>query len=1095
MTTPVEPFRGKEEVPLNTYCQTGKLGVTNLTQTLSGKRKISFDNTEALSKKVQTLHSASIHLSNVCSSSSSSYSSSSSSHGLEIQKKLEHVLKAYMPTSFGLTCGMNAIVRSKSILEPLRTSQQQVYINSSAVFKNSNPRADEEESNVQQIMNILAPGLFVSAFRFRDLNTNRFGESNLMIRSMPAEDRSLVFCTKKSTHLFKKLLVPIVSRLSDIDQRIYSSLSHDQDLYFIPNYMLYNQKYDGCLITYSILQKEVFNYKNNEGNWKQVSFKELQRLWLTEAINRSTIIEIGKKSSEFFNNLTYRFILGTQKSLHRIDYLFDAVDIPWKLLSPEVFQKNNLAFSNSSSSSRSPSTSYQSFKNVNSKPFYNQMQTLHQIEKDLILSHKNQNNNEFEFILNHLISTIDHDSQLALLYTGICQFYDLHQSNIGIEMSIGYDEFIDFINNSHNYNVIDINGNESIKTISGLNFLKMYKEGTINGQTLILLDSNRCIKDSLDLMKALTIDSTIYQEYNEGQFSYFEKQNVKINELYTDFQNKVVKPQTSIRFINKVGELQEKNLENFTHLIETIALSPELYEYFTHCIYDYMDQKFSFDDFKSHYNLNSESFSILKCLFIPIKHTPIIQKIVNLKSKLIFFDLDLSLEEDNRLIYNRKVSIPYYSEILNLKARDIPLSPKAMTDFCENNQWDLLEKWIWKRDSFIWQFLPLDLPFIKETLNEYFENSTNSLSSLRETQHNSTVESLRNSFINELSKLDEHRIFWEKVEEQLALDKTKGWFAPYYKVTEEDTLESISKSYNLTINELKELNAIDKLTVTQKIKVHISMLNENKNAITQRKLFAKEFFPRITFNQGKAIQERHSRSTQYLQNYAKLTQLKLPSIINIYEEEINGSEANLIHLDNDEKYNKKKKELLELISILIKSTMCKTMPLNSLDRNAQLIILEGFLKDLDLFFNVLKRPVFFKLMNNGNQALVNNEINTPAAQYNKKIQATNNMIDACIDMYNNYINQIKPTYFNVMKSMYPLLGDLCKLNEMVNKAQKHYDFRNTPMSEALAASERFSQTLNDSDSNKADILNLVKLLEAEMQNYLNDYHLPAIVGE
>src|SRR5262249_4997653 len=130
-----------------------------------------------------------------------------------------------------------------------------------------------------------------------------------------------------------------------------------------------------------------------------------------------------------------------------------------------------------------------------------------------------------------------------------------------------------------------------------------------------------------------------------------------------------------------------------------------------------------------------------------------------------------------------------------------------------------------------------------------------------------TIATIRQKFSQDLAKIDSIKTseFWQIVQNALSQDP-QGYFKPYI-IQPGDTFESISKKFNIDIQELKELNPdVRVLRAGRKLVMKPDLTAKTSCAYDHRERIAMQLFPQATHFQIEAFQERLASRDEYLQS-------------------------------------------------------------------------------------------------------------------------------------------------------------------------------------------------------------------------------------
>ncbi len=210
-----------------------------------------------------------------------------------------------------------------------------------------------------------------------------------------------------------------------------------------------------------------------------------------------------------------------------------------------------------------------------------------------------------------------------------------------------------------------------------------------------------------------------------------------------------------------------------------------------------------------------------------LKNLPDLCQALEVRWRLIIFDTDLALSEDNRLQKQFKGQreghlIPLRSAFLSTEWKDKALNPQVLEIINQVGTDKSVREWMARSDAPIYAGLPANIKSrIQNRVNDVI--SAYNLSRLREKGYEPTVARLRKRFIQEISvlKTSHHRQFWQAMESDL--------------------------NYDLT----------------------------SPQAWDTREWVAGQLFPRLTLRQQTALIERQERRRSYLDSYQELTTSQL----------------------------------------------------------------------------------------------------------------------------------------------------------------------------------------------------------------------------
>lgn len=322
--------------------------------------------------------------------------------------------------------------------------------------------------------------------------------------------------------------------------------------------------------------------------------------------------------------------------------------------------------------------------------------------------------------------------------------------------------------------------------------------------------------------------------------------------------------------------------------------------------------------------------------------------------KLVLFDLDVCLAEDNRFQYqlisrsNKKdFLIPLRSTFLSTQWKDQPLSEETIQELMQSDEIDKeTMKYIGREDAPIYKLIPQgEKEKIQEELNPIIQKYRLS----QKENQNFTIEELRKEFVDDLKRQQQ---LWDRFQ-----------ILPYIVdrvQTDDNRWEQLAKCYETTTDELKKLNP--KLPKRGDF-IHLPskfITSSSENADRIRGKYAKQLFPRLTAPQQTALLERMQHRKEYLIHQKALTESSLQG-----------------------------KDLLNQMKEFIENS---STPLSFLRReNYRKRLEEQESKGADSFFH------------------------SQTLQDIQKIKT-------------DLAKECQPTYFNLMKAMYPFLGDAYELS-------------------------------------------------------------------
>ena len=671
---------------------------------------------------------------------------------------------------------------------------------------------------------------------------------------------------------------------------------------------------------YSICEKIHWLYQNEDELWTEIDFKTLQSLWLYDQVNLETPIcqiikkvDVKKISQKDFNSGEWWIIDSSDKltvinteMLEQLSnkphtsfaYLFSpqekigeitdpplkkALQVNWQLNLPQVYQiivTPSLNRHIKSDIQISPIT------NVVAKPFV-KMTLLKQLQKD----------GYFEYVDYCSESLLPH-SEEVMMATAELQCFDLHKGNIGLNSDLLPLEFT-ILNCCYQFSYKtdrDIKDKVSFK-----DFLNDYHIHHINEETLIQVTISPTLKTTLIPFEDLF--NLLEQRDDQLPFRFDELYDNLINGLFSIYiDDKCIR--TNINW-NEFSSLYKTNKSELLEKKASVIISP------------------------------------LKCLSAKLKlsEMPILNRAVNPRTELLFFDLDFSMHEDNHLLsYSDEESyIPIRSALLGFAGRDKPLYQSTIQALVNSEErCKKMDHWIWRKDAPIRQYLPKDQRTLDLHLEKLLDDPRYSLIDWIPFCK-ATITQLQKTFAEAQMKLSrENKPLWDHLQQQL---------------------DSLGEKEKAKYKIFTPLNGIG--TLSEAFRYRIAM----------------ELFPRLTLFQIHALHQRQLAQIEYLKNWMEIANLKI---------EATKDSCQLAH--------SKMKRFLH----------SKTTSLSSHE-----------LEILQNLFNPMEEQLI---------------------TYSP---------DEIKDMLKGILDLIKksctPTYFNVLKVMYPLLADAYHLNfQLVKTAKSSY---------------------------------------------------------
>ncbi len=389
-----------------------------------------------------------------------------------------------------------------------------------------------------------------------------------------------------------------------------------------------------------------------------------------------------------------------------------------------------------------------------------------------------------------------------------------------------------------------------------------------------------------------------------------------------------------------------------------------------------------------------------------LKDLPNLQQALDIQWKLVVFDTDLSLAEDNRLQLQIRYTvqehlIPLRSVLLETSWKDRPLSQKAIELINSDERDKRVVDWISNEHSPIYKRLSSKTgETIKHQILPLL--STFELSGPLKNEEKVTIKKLKIKFCTEFADISvaSHVKIWEAIEKDLSsVFIRKG-----------DTWESLARRHHQEVNVIKALNK-NTLPESGSIKIKYDLTSNTTQAIKQRQKIAAQLFPPITIRQKEALLERLQNRKNYLINYNTLT--------------ISSSKG-----------------------------------IGLLDQ------IENFIQHPSTPLSSIRKETLLAL------------INTQRNECLKNPTASEDLISSIEDLKRDLCKECQPTYFNLTKSMYPLLADAYTLNQAVYKsnaeAGKCIGFFDMPLEKTIdSAKKKFS---SDSQEYKLALLLEKKIL-------------------
>lgn len=257
-----------------------------------------------------------------------------------------------------------------------------------------------------------------------------------------------------------------------------------------------------------------------------------------------------------------------------------------------------------------------------------------------------------------------------------------------------------------------------------------------------------------------------------------------------------------------------------------------------------------------------------------LKELKELQQALNVRWRLVIFDTDKSLSEDNRLLEvnlsNRgyRHLLPLRSVLLETKEKNRPLSDAVIQRLIDSDDRDKrVKQWTRKEDAPIYKRLsPSARAIVKQQVAPIIKKYE--LGKNRRRGDIVTVKDLTDRFADEMvNNLTHSSILqiWKNLEEDLSS----------VVVRPGDTWETLAQRYHQDVNELEKLNSHKKLNGGEKIKISYDLTSSSSEALKNRRKIAGQLFPRITSRQQAALLERQKHRKEYLLSYRALSQSTL----------------------------------------------------------------------------------------------------------------------------------------------------------------------------------------------------------------------------
>lgn len=242
---------------------------------------------------------------------------------------------------------------------------------------------------------------------------------------------------------------------------------------------------------------------------------------------------------------------------------------------------------------------------------------------------------------------------------------------------------------------------------------------------------------------------------------------------------------------------------------------------------------------------------------------------------MILLDCELSLAESNDSLYvvdkhQKKSVFPFRSCLLGLPWARQPLSQGCLEWLYtlpagEGPLWDWVNR---KKETFFARAKPILQQTIFEKLSRLLE--TYSFSNNFSRTGGWSFAKIRWRFVRDLAKMQEEtqKQFWAFIQEKFPTLQEK------VRVSHFETLADLAKKHEVSLALLQQRNPQysinEALPEGSWISIPIHLTASSPLVKQKRRRLAKQFFPRMTLQQQKALRERQQRRSAYLTLYREL---------------------------------------------------------------------------------------------------------------------------------------------------------------------------------------------------------------------------------
>ena len=309
-------------------------------------------------------------------------------------------------------------------------------------------------------------------------------------------------------------------------------------------------------------------------------------------------------------------------------------------------------------------------------------------------------------------------------------------------------------------------------------------------------------------------------------------------------------------------------------------------------------------------------------------------------TKVVLFDADHILAESNTLLTERTFYkdrtidnhlIPLRSSVFGTPLQDVPLRAETIQALLRDTSvkgYEKMDDWIVKKDAQIRQYLPKDQTGLKNKLTKILSSREYSLDYYRTNPaiefDTVTIENPQQQFVKDFTKITHVSVdLWNHLNRQFEIQEKEmsqinkpGYYS--YVIKEEDLkkfsgealVKFIAEKNGLTKDQLYNLNRGSlRLERNARIRIKPPVNHPGPESEKLRLSIAPQLFPRITARQHSGLTDRNERLNSYLTNYQELEKFKIG--------------------DTDA-------EILKALAQLEKFSNAPSSPFNSLDREATL---------------------------------------------------------------------------------------------------------------------------------------------------------------